>query len=212
MVDEPIRGRVAEARRNDERILRTALVVLSGDPAAPMSAVSRAAGVGQASLYRRYRDRESLLRAVCDRGLRDIAARVSAALDAPDRVGAIRDFIDWYAGSGTLRMTELLGTFTPTREQFDLARRANADMATLVGRGIDEGLIRPDVTGADLTLLATQVGALRFPDADRTAALRRRYVQLIMQGLTRIDAPPLPAPAPDGAELEGPWHGSGTVS
>jgi len=171
-----------------------------------MSAVARRAGVGQATLYRRYPSKDVLLVAVARHSLGSIAEAVRSALAAPDSWTGLSKFVAWYAGSGTLRTGSLLGTFEPPEDLYVLAHQANLDMQELVDRTAAAGKLRPDVTGADLTLIATQVAALDTADPERTATLRRRYVDLALQALALIDAQPLTGPAPDAAELEAPWH------
>lgn len=199
------RGRQAEARRNDALVLTAALDVFSQDPAAPMSAVARTAGVGQATLYRRYPAKETLLIAVARHGLQTIADQAASALGAAEPWDGLAEFLAWYATSGTLRMGSLLGTFTPPEDLYELAHRGNLTMQELVERAIAAGVVRADVTGADLTLIATQLAALETADADRTATLRQRYLDLALQALALIDAPDLTGRPPDAAELEAPW-------
>jgi hypothetical protein len=55
-------------------------------------------------------------------------------------------------------------------------------------------------------LIVTQISTLETTDAERAAALRDRYLTLVLQSLALRDAPELPAPAPDAAELEQPWR------
>lgn len=200
------RGRQAEARRNDALVLTAALDVFSHDPAAPMSAVARRAGVGQATLYRRYPTKEALLIAVARHGLQSITDQVVSALGAAEPWNGLTDFLAWYANSGTLRMGSLLGTFTPPEDLYELAHRGNLAMQELVERAIAAGVVRADVTGADLTLIATQLAALETADADRTGTLRQRHLDLVLQALALTDAPALTGPPPDAAELEAPWH------
>src|SRR5690348_16809599 len=73
--------RRADAARNDERILAAARAVFVADPAAPISAVARAAGVGIGALYRRYPSKEELLRELCADGLRRYTEAVAAAVE-----------------------------------------------------------------------------------------------------------------------------------
>lgn len=203
---ETLRGRQAEARRNDAAVHEAALAVFATDPAAPMSAVARAAGVGQGTLYRRYPDKRALLVEVCRRGLTAIADAARNALGSADPGSALAGFLEWYAESGTLRMSALLGAFEPPQDLYTLGSQANQDMHELVARAAATGAIRAGVTGADLTLIATQLGALDSPDPERARELRRRYLTLIWQGLTITDAAPLPGPAPTAGELEAPWR------
>jgi AcrR family transcriptional regulator len=203
----PARGRQAEARRNDQLILEAALDVFTEDLRAPMSAVAERAGVGQASLYRRYPSKEALLASVCERGMTNVQEAVWAALESPaDPWEAFAGFLRWYVESGASRLGGLLGSFAPADELFELARATNEAMQALVDRTIAAGRLREDVTGADLTLIVTQIGALEASDATRTAELRDRYLTLALQALALRGAPELPARAPDADELEAPWR------
>lgn len=200
------RGRQAEARRNDALVLAAALDVFSADPTAPMSAVARSAGVGQATLYRRYPAKEALLIAVARHSLQSITDQAESALGATKPWDGLAGFLSWYAGSGMLRTGRLLGTFTPPEELYELAGRGNLAMQELVDRAKAAEVIRTDVTGADLTLIASQLAALETADAARTATLRQRYLDLILQALALTDAPAITGPPPDGGELEAPWQ------
>lgn len=171
-----------------------------------MSAVARRAGVGQASLYRRYPSREALLARVCRDGMERMQRAALSALESPgDPWEALSRFLNWYLESGTPRLAALLGSFTPAEDLFELARDTNQAIAALVERNVHAGRLRNDVTGADLTLIVTQLSRLTAPDPERAAVLRRRYLTLLLDGMARLDAPQLPGPAPDGEELERPW-------
>ena len=71
----------ADARRNHEQVLAAAreLFVERG-AGAPLEEVAGRAGVGIATLYRRFGDREALLRAVVLHALEDSRAAAEAAL------------------------------------------------------------------------------------------------------------------------------------
>ena len=203
----PSRGRQAEARRNDQSILEAALDVFSEDLRAPMSAVAKRAGVGQASLYRRYPSKQALLASVCRRGMTQMHETALAALESSaDPWDAFAGFVRWYLESGTPRLAGLLGSFAPAEELFALARATNEAIQALVERTVEAGKLRRDITGADLTLIVTQISTLEANDDERTAALRSRYLTLVLQALALRDAPELPAQAPDATELEKPWR------
>jgi len=73
----------ADARRNHEQVLTAAREsFLEAGPGVPLEEVARRAGVGIATLYRRFGDREGLLRAVVLAALEDSRAAAEAALDA----------------------------------------------------------------------------------------------------------------------------------
>jgi AcrR family transcriptional regulator len=203
----PLRGRQAEARRNDERILEAALEVFTADQRAPMSAVAERAGVGQASLYRRYPSKHALLSRVCGQGMSRMRKAALAAIESSgDPWDALSGFLRWYLESGTPRLAGLLGAFAPEEYLFDLAHETNQAIQALVERAAKAGRLREDITGADLTLIVMQISTLEAADADRTAALQDRYLTLVLQSLALSDATELPGPAPDAAELERPWR------
>src|SRR5512135_1549544 len=90
----PLSGRRAEAARNDEKILAAAREVFIADPAAPITAVAKRAGVGISALYSRYGSKEELLRTLCHDGLAVFVAETERALDDDrDDWDAFRDYM-----------------------------------------------------------------------------------------------------------------------
>ena len=78
-------GLRADARRNHEQVLAAAReAFVTAGPGVPLEEVARRAGVGIATLYRRFPDREALLRAVVMAALEDSRAAAEAALEAAD--------------------------------------------------------------------------------------------------------------------------------
>ena len=73
-------GRRAQARRNDPLIRAAAREVFTAHPEAPMSAVAARAGVGISALYRRYANKEDLLRQVARDGLQQYLDIAEAAV------------------------------------------------------------------------------------------------------------------------------------
>jgi AcrR family transcriptional regulator len=80
------RGLRADARRNHEQVLAAAReAFVTAGPGVPLEEVARRAGVGIATLYRRFPDREALLRAVVLAALEDSRAAAEAALEDADQ-------------------------------------------------------------------------------------------------------------------------------
>jgi hypothetical protein len=109
---------------------------------------------------------------------------------------ALSRFLYWYLESGTPRLAGLLGSFTPAEDLFELARDTNQAIAALVERNVCAGRLRSDVTGADLTLIVTELSRLTAPDPDRAPVLRRRYLTLLLDGMAQLDRPSSPDPLP----------------
>jgi AcrR family transcriptional regulator len=75
----------ADARRNHQQVLVAAReAFLEAGPGVPLEDVARRAGVGIATLYRRFGDRDGLLRAVVLAALEDSRAAAEAALARAD--------------------------------------------------------------------------------------------------------------------------------
>jgi len=124
-----MRGRRAEAVRNDQRLLSEAREVLVAAPDAPMSHVASRAGVGVATLYRRYPSKAALVAAVWLDSVRGLEADAAVALDRARTYpwGAFVGFMTTTVASGAgALVATLTGAFTPTDELVSAERRLRA--------------------------------------------------------------------------------------
>jgi AcrR family transcriptional regulator len=207
----PLSGRRREAARNDIEILAAAREVFLNDPSAPISAVADRAKVGISALYRRYASKDDLLRELARDGLvRYITELERALTDDRDPWTVYADCLARILDGGSQALTQrLAGTFEPTPDLSELAKRA-ATLATKVHEQAQHnGTLRTDVTPADVVLLLETLSAVTVPSADvaRGHALRRRYLALLLQALRAPGTGPLPGPAADPAELAARWLG-----
>jgi len=202
-------GRIAEAARNDAKILESARAVFVADPEAPIAAVAKHAGVGIGALYRRYSGKQELLRALCADGLRRyIEAAESALADEQDPWRAFAAFMHREVDADASSLTQrLAGTFTPTPELYAAAARAGELNVALFSRAQEAGAIRPDASVNDLGPVLEQLASLQIGDAARARELRHRYLTLFLDGL-RTPADELPAPPPSDEELQERWRPS----
>ena len=209
-----LRGRQAEAARNDAAILEAARTVFLRDPAAPMSAVAHEAGVGVGGLYRRYAGKDELLQTLCGDGLRHFVALAEDAVEradgGEDAWAAFEGFVRGVVESDVHALTvRLAGTFRSTPELRALAVRSGSLVAALVARAQEAGSLRRDVTDADLPMVFEQLSAVRVDDAERTAGLRRRYLALHLDALRSHHASvSLPDGPPTASELRERWDRS----
>src|SRR5215217_1375922 len=177
-----MRGRQAEASRNDELVLAAARAVLTADPGAAIADIARRAGVGIGTLYRRYPSKEALVLHLCLDGMRRLERVARAALDRVDDdaweafAGFMHDGLD--AGAGSLG-----ATFTPTDELLTAARELYRTVQELIERVKAAGALRADITQEDVNLLFEQLRGVRLGDDERTADLQRRYLALMLQAL-----------------------------
>jgi AcrR family transcriptional regulator len=204
----PLSGRRAQAARNDVSILEAARAVFVADPEAPISAVAEHAGVGISAVYRRYENKEELLRRLCADGLaRYVAAAEDAVADGGDPWSAFTEFARRIVDADTHALTtRLAGTFEPTDELRRDATRANELTAQLVERAQAAGALRPDLETQDLSCVFEQLSALRLGDEERTRELRRRYLALQLDALHGSRLGDLPGRAPSWQELSQRWE------
>jgi AcrR family transcriptional regulator len=209
MTETALPGRRGQAARNDVVILDAARQVFLVDPKAPISHVAERAGVGISALYRRYPSKEVLLCRLCHDGLRTYIAEAEAAAAEPDGWTALTTFLDRVVDADVHSLTvHLAGTFTPTPEMGEDARRAGALSARLVERARETGRLRRDAVTEDLGMILECCAAIRVDDPDRTAQLRRRYLALLVEGLSAEGGPDLPGPPPRPGEMNGRWRPS----
>jgi AcrR family transcriptional regulator len=203
----PLSGRRAQAARNNQLILQAARQVFIADPGAPMATVAKQAGVGMGAVYRRYRSKEELLQRLAGDGLRRYLAEAEAALaDDGDPWAAFAGFMGRIVDADTHSLTvSLAGTFTPTKDLYDDAQRAQELDIRLLERTKAAGAVRADLDVNDLTFVFEQVASIRLGDRDRTRQLRHRYLGLLLDGLRTPSPGPLPGPPPTWTEVSGRW-------
>jgi AcrR family transcriptional regulator len=201
-------GRRAEAARNHGRILDAAREVFLADPQAPISAVAARAGVGISALYRRYPSKQDLLRALAADGLSRYIADLETALasDADPWQAYVDCLHQVVEGRSQALAQRLAGTFTPTPELTALAQRAGHLADTLFRRVRRAGELRDDVSAADIVLLLETIMLVELPDPDGGAALRRRYLTLLLQALHNPVEAKLPGPPARQSDLAARWR------
>jgi AcrR family transcriptional regulator len=201
-----MRGRQAEATRNDERLMRAARNVLAARPDAPMAEVASSAGVGVATLYRRYPSREALVAEVWLESVREVEAQARVALDRARMFpwGAFVGFMTASVASGLGALSAALADAAgPSDDLTGAEQSMRAAIHELLEVAQSAGAVRADVAVDDVRLLFEQLHAVRAADGAREATLRRRYLELVLQALRAPGAAPLPGPPPVATELRG---------
>jgi len=209
VTEGPLSGRRQEAARNDVEILTAAREVFLDDPSAPISAVAARAQVGISALYRRYASKDDLLRELARDGLvRYITELERALADDGDPWAVYTSCLEKVLDGGSQALAQrLAGTFTPTPDLSELARRAGTLAAAVHDRAQRDGVLRADVSAGDIVLLLETLSAVTVPGAGRGQELRRRYLVLLLQALRAPGTGPLPGAAAGGAELAARWLG-----
>ncbi|WAP58950.1 TetR/AcrR family transcriptional regulator [Streptomyces sp. S465] len=178
-------------RRSDAVANRAALldaaerILLRDGPAVPLDVVAREAGVGIATLYRNFADREELYAAVVHRCYELVAALAQEAerSTAPP-LDALAGFLDRLLTEHHHLALPLLGAPGPLQQDGaePLGPRISRSLAAVLKRGIDDGSIRPDATAADLVVVGAMLAHAQLPpDAWHRAA--HRIAVLVLDGL-----------------------------
>jgi len=180
----------ADAQRNHDRILAAA-----GDAFAEqglevsMEEIARRAGVGAATLYRRFPSKQELLRAILDARLRELEPQIAAAAAAADAwegllagMGALleaqarsMDFVQLLAQAGEL-----------SQFKRELGQRVFEPLGALFARAQDAGQVRRDLQPSELHILVRMVGTTAWGAAARPNW--ERYLTLLADAL-RTPAP-----------------------
>lgn len=187
--------RRADASRNHERILSAALTVFVEDGAeAPLDQVARRAGVGNATLYRHFGDREDLIRQVATHVIAQVADDAESALaDEGDPFEVLRGCLRAAASRGIGAMLQVVrGRFVKDEAFFAVRDRGVAAFEELMRRARESGRLRPDVTFDDVWGMLAQL-TRPLPGSDRTSSDARagRYVELFLAGLRAPELPHL---------------------
>lgn len=184
----------ADAARNAERIMRAARAAFaeSGSTEVPLEEIARRAGVGVATLYRRFASKDDLILAIVEWRY---AEQVQPVMRA-----ALADDDPWHGLVATLDAAltvaaEEHGTIKGSRDVRALIEKIMArfftELATIVRRGQDAGTIRADLTPEDLPpLVFMLISTLRLIEPG--SADWRRYLALLLDALRPTAATPLP--------------------
>jgi AcrR family transcriptional regulator len=173
-----------DAQRNRAAIVRAAIEVMSGPaPAVEMPEVARRAGVGLATVYRHFPDRQELVAAVVGQELARLDAFVAAH---PNRPELFRHLLgEVLRAQVAMRSLGLLLRRTETAARERYAHRMIAALTEPLRRAQDSGHVRKDIAPDDLRLLFRMVeGVLGSTDDARAARVAaHRSIDLMLDGL-----------------------------
>jgi AcrR family transcriptional regulator len=197
------RGRQAEALRNDRALLDAAREVFAtGGPDEPVSAVAERAGVGVASLYRRYGSKTELLQSLCTQAMLETLQIAREALAHEDAWAGIEHYVRRCVEIRAGALAPLAGRFETTPQMWRLSREGRRALGELLARAQNAGSVRSDVTVLDVAWLIELFG--RRP-ADSDAPIGR-LVSLALDGLRPGSPVPLPGRPPSAHRYEGRWR------
>jgi AcrR family transcriptional regulator len=161
------RPRRADARRNHDTILATARAAFAeGGSAISMAEIARRSGVGMATLYRNFPDRQSLLEALYLGKVRELASSAGDLTDlAPWDALAVwlHRFAEYFSTKQAIA-AELLECVDRTTPFFSDSRQAvMAAAQPLLDRAQQSGDVRADITLEQVMDMV--IGITKIPSA-----------------------------------------------
>jgi AcrR family transcriptional regulator len=195
----PTRRLRRDARRNRDAILTAARQVFCDQGLeAPLDEIARRAGVGIATLYRRFPSRVELLDAV-------LADALQAHIEVAEQALAMDDPWDGFAfyleetsrlQAADRGLNDAMGMRFPRAAAAEAAGRRLYDLAgQLMDRAKQGGQLRSDVTLEDLAFLNwANARVLRACRAAGAPDAWQRHLGLLLDGFRADRAHPLPQP------------------
>ncbi len=187
----------ADAVRNRERITDAAReAFVQYGPEVPLDEIARDAEVGNATLYRHFPDRETLIHHVVLSVTDRIADRAEALAREPDTFEALRRFVfdaaDERIGALCPLLTEHID---PDDSALRMAReRLESATTNLMDRARQAGRLRADVGIGDLMIALSQLARpLPGTNCPEIRGFVHRHLQIFLDGLR----------APAGSDLSG---------
>lgn len=175
----------ADAAHNRTRLLTAARELFTERGIdVPMSAIARRAGVGVATLFRRFPDRQSLVAEVFTTELAHCESVLDVAADDPDPWHGFCTFVEEIARMQVedRGFTEAFLTAFADDSRIDEKRaRAEATFSRLVHRAQRAGRLRADFSPNDLPLIFLANGGLRTAPTAHAHDLSRRLIAYLLQ-------------------------------
>jgi len=174
----------ADAKRNYELLVSAARDVFAAEGSdASMEAIARRAGVGVGTLYRHFPKRIDVVEAVYRGDVDELVASAGQAVAELEPLAAVEAFLLAFARYARTKRTfleELRDAFDKRPDlRLQSMERINAAADLVVGRAQRSGLLRDDITGADLMQLMGPI----CTSPTLTEEQGKRLLGLVLDGL-----------------------------
>jgi AcrR family transcriptional regulator len=206
MTDVSPRALRSDAERNRRLVLEAAAEAFAEEGLdVGMAEIARRAGVGNATVFRRFPSKDALIEAIVDEKLAELIAAAERAAEIEDPWDSLVDALEKTAALQArdhgffqateeflLRHPDLLRRHRPVYEAVD----------RLVVRAQEAGVVRDDVTTLDLLGLVKGSVVCLPPSRDLRDDGWRRYLSIMLDALRPQAATPLPVPPVTYEEIE----------
>ena len=187
----------ADAQRNHDRIIAAAYEAFAESGlGTPVEEIARRAGVGSATVYRRFPNKDLLLRAIVEARLAELEPRIAAAVAADDPwdglFAALQAMLDIQVRNmAFLRVLAEAGTLPHLKGE--LGERVFAPLYELFARAQRAGEMRGDLAPSEVHALIRMVAATAADGAACSAdGGWRRYLVLLGDALRTPEPSELP--------------------
>ncbi len=180
-------GLRADARANRDRIIEVARKALTADPETPLSAIGKAAGVGQGTLYRHFPTREALVLAIYRKEISALATLASTLLQEHPPLEAFRLWCAQLAVSSAMKrgVAKLLQGATSEADERDAYQQMVSAVRSLIAACETAGAIDGGANADDVLML---LGVLwQIPSHSGRDAQAAKIIALIFRGLGAKD-------------------------
>jgi AcrR family transcriptional regulator len=186
----------SDARRNRDALVAAATAVFGEQGLqAPLDEIARRAGVGNATLYRRFPTRHSLLAAVFAERLTRLADAIAGALADPDPWNGFTTYVTLMCQlqAADRGLADLLVMNLGEEPEIErLRQRAYRDALALIEHAQAAGRLRPDFRHEDLVVLLMANAGLVHRTAAHAPGAWRRHLAFVLDGLGVTPATPAP--------------------
>jgi AcrR family transcriptional regulator len=197
-VAAPQRALRADAERNRRLVLDAAAAIFAERGLeAGVAEIAQRAGVGTATVFRRFPTKQDLIVAVVDARICDMRDQLGAAQAEPDPWSGLVAAMEAVAlaQARDRGLFEAIGSAVSGDEHLRAHHvELMGRLAAIVDRAKAAGALRSDVEATDLPLLAAgAAGSCQAAGGDEPD-LWRRYLGIMLDGLRPGAATPLPVP------------------
>lgn len=195
----------SDAQLNRDRIVEVAIALFAErGPEVSMASIARHAGVGVATLYRRFPTKESLVSEVFADQFMTCLATVEEALTDPDPWQGFCWVVEKVCVMQAVNRGFASAFLAAFPEAVDVARvrdQAVAGFTELVRRAQRTGQLRADFAPGDLPLLLMANAGIVAESPEATAAASRRLVGFLLDSFRADRSVPMPLPPPVPLDL-----------
>src|SRR3954447_23505549 len=175
-----------DAARNRERLLAAARELFASQGLdVTLNDIAHHAGVGVGTAYRRFANKEEVIDALFEEGLRDIAEVADKALAGPDAWAGLVMFLERSLRMqfGDRGLNQIMNNPALGCDRISDARDRIAPLIQqLVERAKEQGAVRPDLDQSDLIFVQLGLSAIMESSRAIEPELYTRYLAMFLDG------------------------------